>query len=70
MKKIVIALADAAETLKAMETDGEEMSSENIIAALTHGDMWSIDTEVEEINRINTKSIIRRISIQMTEGGI
>ena len=68
MQKIVIALTDAAEILKAMETDGEEMTSENIIAALTHGDMWNVDLKEED--RINTKSMIRRITIQMTEGGI
>ena len=70
MQKIVIALSDAAEILKAMEADGEEMTSENIIAALTRGDMWGMNTETGEINRINTKSMIRRITIQMTEGGI
>lgn len=68
MQKIVIALTDAAEILKAMEADGEKMTSENIIAALTHGDMWTVDLREED--RINTKSRIRRIEIQMTEGGI
>lgn len=68
MYKLVITLTDVAEILRTMETDGEEMTTDNIITALTHGDMWSVDLKEED--RVNTKSCIRRIEIQMTEGGI